>query len=217
MTHITEDTVTRLREQIVKGVRMRASHFQDHRTPLSAGEWHTADDVSFDESGRLTVTYHWYTEGGKKKISKTYFDADAMVALADPNTPQNPSRLILPGGYMIACAGGNLHTWDVYRADGTQLGQEVTTVDARAMLDAYAPEMVWVRAGNTWTARGNGRAWKIEQGRRNPDFDAHTPLTRTHLFNLLARPLDAEEWETLAVDLATAEDAKALAPRPQQA
>lgn len=217
MTHITEDTVTRLREQIAEGVKITGSHFQDHRTPFLPTEWHTAEGVSFDNEGRLTVTYHYYTEGGSKRVSKVYYDADDMIALAD-NTDRSEARLILPGGYMIARNGTSFRTWDVYRTDGTQLGQEIGTADARALLDDYAPEMIWVHQGDgKWTARGHGREWLVTRDGRNPDYTARMPMSRAWLYALMSRPLGAHEYVAVVEGCATAEEAREAAPTAQSA
>jgi hypothetical protein len=221
MTHVTEDTVTRLREKITEGARMRGSHFQDHRTPFSAGEWLTAESVAFDESGRLTVTYLSY--GGERQTPQrrnAYFDADDMIALADESTPENPARLILPGGgYMVACDGGNLRIWDVYAPDGTQLAQEASTVDARDMLAEYAPEMIWVHKGDDkWEARGHGCEWLVTRDGRNPEWSArHDPMSRAWLYALMSRPLGAHEYEPVAQGCKTPEEARQAAPAPQDA
>lgn len=216
MTHITEDTVIRLRDRITEGVALRDSHFQDHRTPFHSGGWYTADAVSFDKSGRLTVTYLDYSQGARPGRSKVHFDADDMIALLDRDTPQNPARLILSGGgYMIACDGGNLRTWDVYAPDDTPLGREVETVDARAMLIAYAPEMIWVNKGDDrFIARGYGREWQVVRGERNPAYSARTFLPRFWFFDLLSRPLGAEKWETVVAGCETPEAARENAPLP---
>lgn len=216
MTHIIEDTVARLRDRITEGARLTSSYFQDHRTPFSPGEWYTAEKVSFDTTGRLAVTYLSYSEGGRTpERRKTFFDADDMIALADPSTnPNGRARLVLPGGYMDACDGGNLQTWDVYLADGRPLAKGVATTDGRAMLDRYAPEMIWVHKGDgKWTAQGYGRCWKVERGGRNLAFTAHDPMTRAWFYTLSTRPLDVEEWQEVKSGCASPEEAREAAPQ----
>lgn len=214
MTHVTEDTVTRLRDRIAKGSQLRDSYFQDHRTPFEVGEWYTADAVSFDKAGRLTLTYLSYAGRPTPERRKVHFDADDMIALADTSTPQNPDRLILPGGgYMIACNGGNLQTWDVYAPDGTPLGKGVGTVDARAMLVTYAPEMLWVNKGDDrFIARGHRREWQVTRGKKNPAYSARTSVPRFWFFDLLSRPLGAEEWEMVSAGWETPQAARDCAP-----
>jgi hypothetical protein len=221
MAHITEDTVTRLRDRITEGVRITSSYFQDHRTPFSPTEWFTAEKVAFDKTGRLTVTYrYWSEKNGKYATRNTYFNADDMIALAEEESDVSKARLTLPGGgYMDACGGGNLRIWDVYAPDGTQLARELGTVDARDMLAEYAPEMIWVHKGDgNWIARGHGRAWKIARDGRNPDYNPHTTaLTRYWFYTLSSRPLDGEEWTEVAKGCKTPEEAREAAPAPQDA
>lgn len=213
--HITEDTVARLRDRITKGVRIAGSYFQDHRTPFSPTEWHTADDVKFDGEGRLTVTTHYYTEGGARRTLDVYYSAHTMVALAEDDG-RNESRLNLPGGYMVACPGGNLRIWDAYAADGTRLARELGTVDARHLLDERAPEMIWVDKGDgKFIARGYGREWLVQRDGRNPDFTAHMPLSRAWLYALLSRPLGTPEYEEVVKGAGTPREARDAAPAPQ--
>jgi hypothetical protein len=219
MSHIVEDTVTRLREQITEGARITSSPFQDHRTPFGPMEWFTADAVAFDESGRLTVTYHWITERGAKRVREAYFDADDMIALTVPGTPENPARLILAGGgYMVACDGGNLRSWDVYAPDGTRIAEGRGTADARYMLAEYAPEMIWVHKGDgKWVAQGHGREWLVTRHGRNPEYTAHMPMSRAWLYALMSRPVGAHEYVEVVEGCATPEEARAAAPSPQEA
>jgi hypothetical protein len=218
MPHITEDTVNRLRDSIVKGARLVRRFWQDDSAPQAYGDgFHTAEAVKLNADGWVTIDYVWYTEGGSKRVESLHYGPDDVIALVEMKElrpgvqtyAHNDSRLILPGGYMDARPGGNLRAWDVYRADGTQLAEDVTTAEGRALLAEEAPEMIWVHDGDgNYAARGNGRAWKIERR-----FNGHGGW----LYDLSTRPLDVEEWETLRVDCATPQEAKEAAPHPQQA
>lgn len=222
MPHITEDTVTRLRDRITPGTYLTGSYFQDHRTPFGS-DFHRTETVAFDNDGRLTITYHWYT-GGAKRVQNVYFSPETMIAIQDMTElrpgvwmqTHNNSRLILPGGFMDACSGGNLRTWDVYRTDGTPIAQEIGTADARALLDECTPEMIWVDKGDgKFIARGHGREWMVTRDGRAPEYDAHTsPLSRFWLYALMSRPLGAHEYVAVARGCATAEEARGAAPAP---
>lgn len=214
---IIEDTVTRLRDRIVKDIWIASSYLQDHLTPFSPTEWHTADSVSFDDEGRLTVHTHRFTERGARQNFEVYYGPHTMVALAEEDG-ENRSRLILSGGYMDATPGGNLRSWDVYAADGTPLAQGIGTSDARYLLDQRAPEMIWVDKGDgKFTARGYGREWLVQRDGRNPEYTAHMPLSRAWLYALLSRPLGSHKFIECVTGCATPSEAREAASDPANA
>lgn len=220
MTHVTEDTVARLREQITKGARLVRRYWDDNGTPFTGTDWLTAEAVSFDRNGWVTVTYLRYAKESSKKPT-TYtalYSPDTVIALADQDTPQNPARLILPGGYMDAVPGGNLRIWDVYAADGAPLAQEVGTADARYLLEERAPEMIWRDLGDgKYTARGHGREWLVTRDGRNPEYTAHMPMSRAWLYALMSRPLGAHEYVAVIRECETPDAARACAPTAEDA
>lgn len=221
MSHITEDTVTRLREQIVKGARLVRRYWDDHGTPFTATDWQTAEGVTFDGDGWLTVTYLRYaTESSRTREKRTaLYSPDTVIALADRSSaPNGRKRLILPGGYMDAVDGGNLRTWDVFATDGTRLAQEIGTADARYLLEERAPEMIWRDHGDgKFTARGHGREWLVTRDGRNPEYTAHMPMSRAWLYALLSRPLGAHEYVAVIRECETPDAARACAPVAEDA
>lgn len=220
MPHITETTVTAATAAglLAPGVRVAGPRFwtDDQSAHAALGVFLTADDVKTDDDEHATIGYSYYTEGGARKKHSVHWDADDVVAVVEMNATggyaHHDDRLTLPGGYMDAHPGTSLRVWDVFTADGAPLAQGVTTAQGRALLAEHAPEMMWTAQGDgVFTARGHGRMWRIERGRRNPDFTAHTPLSRAWLLNVLSAPLGTDDWTVVAEGVVTLDDAKRAA------
>lgn len=225
MPWIREATVSDARDDITVGARLVRRFWPDESAPHAYGDsFHTAEAVKFNADGWVTIDYVRYTEGGSKRVESLHYAPDDVVAIAAMGLvyaggnmqtyAHNDSRLFLPGGYMDAHPGTMHGVWDVYRADGTPLAEGVSTAEGRELLAAEAPAMIWVHHGDgKWTARGHGRAWRIERDGRAPDYSPRTsPLSRYWLYTLSSRLLEGEEWEEVAQGCATAEDAKGAAP-----
>ncbi len=149
MAHITEGTVSELRDMIVPGVRIARRYWGDDSFGL-IHTFHTADTVSFDGEGWVTITSTYYTERtGRRPQKQTdcWGEADtvAIIAMKPLGTSgamtyaHNDSRLILPYGYADALAGGNWRLWDAFKTDGTRILRNVSLTDARLFLGALAP------------------------------------------------------------------------------
>jgi len=228
MPHFTEDTVTRLRDRITEGAHLVRRYWPDDSTP-SGASFLKAEAVTFDADGWVTITTReWNEKNGRYAKVKHSYGPDDVVAVVEMKPlgdtgaetyAHNDSRLTLAGGHMDARPGGNLRAWDVYRADGALLAEGVGTAEGRALLAEEAPEMIWVHHGDgKWNARGHGRHWKIQRGRRNPDYDPHTsPTWQWWLYDLLARPLDGGEWKEIKTDSESPQQAREAAPAPQAA
>lgn len=220
MPHITEDTVSRLRERITEGARLVRRYWGDDSTPYGA-DFHIAVSVAFDADGWVTITYRWYTKGGARRVQELHYSPDDVVAVVDMRGDayaHHDDRLTLPGGYMDAHPGTSHRVWDVYRSDGTLLAKSETVTGGRALLAEEAPEMIWRHHGDgKWTARGQGRHWRVERDGSNPDYDVHAPLSRSWFYTLSSRPLSGGDWQAVRVQCATPQEAREAAPAPQGA
>jgi hypothetical protein len=211
MPYIIEDTATRLRDRITQGATLSGRYWSDEDAPHKYS-FYTATAVKRHADGWVTVSYLAPSEERKKpETQELYFAPDDMIALVESH--EGDSRLILPGGYMVALPGSNWRLWDAYRADGTPVAQKVSTTEGRALLEEYAPEMIWVHHGDgQWTARGHGHRWKVQRGGHNNDYDVRRdPIWQWWLYDLLACPMGREEWQAIKTGCATPQDAKAAA------
>lgn len=225
MPHVTETTLAAAWELglITDGARLVRRFWGEHKAPHAyLGSFFTAHEVTSDAEGRAALVQHSYRENrrtpGKVTIHYAPDDVVSVVAMtATANGARtylhHDDRLILPGGYMDAHPGTMHGVWDVFHHDGTPIAQRVNVERGRALLAKHAPEMVWAHLGDgVWETRGHGRYWRVARDGRNPDFDAHAPLTRAWLYALSYRPLDGGEWVKVAQGCETPEDAKSAAP-----
>lgn len=120
---------------ILAGTSICRRYWDDNETGAMA-EWHPVDSVARDESGRITVGTHHYTERGGRKPHRreVCINPDDVLAYIMREGEPHESRLYLDNGYLVARPGENLKKWDAHRGDGMLIREGVTVVEGRKLI-----------------------------------------------------------------------------------